>query len=82
MYNFLFNIWLWGEEELWHSWVIHTIGAALLAIPFGGRAAAAIFYAREGEQLFHAKKAGKFEKWYDYPMDVVGPTLVWMFWPY
>lgn len=78
----LLKILTWSDEKLWHSWVVHLGAAVLLAIPFGGRVAGVSFTLREGEQLFHAKKVGKFEKWYDYPMDLVGPLLVWYLWPY
>lgn len=74
----LIAFWSWTEGALWRSWITHTAGALLLSIPFGGKAAFVAFLLREAEQLFFAAKSGKFEKWYDYPMDLVGPALVWL----
>lgn len=73
---------IWVDGALWRSWLFHGIAGALVALPFGGRAAFATFLVRELEQVYWARRGARpFEPWYDYMMDLVGPALIWRFWP-
>lgn len=78
LFYFLVLAWQFTERALWLSWVTHAIVALAIGLLTDGRTAFVVFLVREGEQLFHAAKNGNFEKWYDYPMDLVGPALVWL----
>lgn len=76
MKSLLVRISQWADAALWHTWVVHGLVALPLSV-LGWRAVLAAFALREGEQIAWALMGRlKWEPWYDYPMDVLAPTLV------
>lgn len=72
---------VWTNQALWRSWLIHTLIAIPLASAVGPWPVILFFALRECEQLVHAfinhtlTATGRFEPWYDYPLDVAIPAV-------